>query len=165
MRFRLWMCGLAALVLTCDLAQAGRQRSRCRSSMSSCSAPACGCSPTCACQPCECGGLASAIADGCVRSKSVTLTSSTDCAGGTCRSKTVTTTRGSTAQWKADQLAARGQLVHLGGSFGGGSYEGIGFGATADQATRACCYWGQRTPIEIGTAQGANGWYAVVLYR
>jgi hypothetical protein len=117
MRFRLWMCGAAALVLMCDLAQAGRQRSRCRSAMTSCvSAPACGCPPTCACAPGECAGLAGAIADGCARSKSVTSTSSVDCVGGECRSRTVTKTSSTTsvAQWKADQLAARCQMIQLG---------------------------------------------------
>lgn len=115
--------------------------------------------------------------------RSVTRSQSTECDGSTCRQRTVSvssSTSGhppqansqqpslqqpSLAQWKADQLAARGQLVHLGGSFGGGSAEGIGYGSTAEQATRSCCYWGQRTPIDIGVAQGAIGYYAVVLYR
>ena len=52
-----------------------------------------------------------------------------------------------------------------GGGFGGGSFEGNGFGATADQAIRNSCFWGQRTPIEIGVARGANGYYATIFYR
>jgi len=78
---------------------------------------------------------------------------------------TRSTASGSTAQWKAEQLAASGSLVHLGGGFAGGSAEGIGYGSTAEEAIQRCCYFGQRTPIEIGTAQGATGWYAVVLYH
>ena len=107
------------------------------------------------------------------RTREVTSSKSVDCDGNTCRLRTVSVTSSSSvaqpssvAQWKADQLAARGQLVHLGGGFGGGSHEGIGFGANAEQATQACCFWGQREPIDIGTAQApSGGWYAVVLYR
>lgn len=155
---------MAAVVAAClclvGSVEAGRQR--CRVVSSRCSAPSCECSP-CECQP---GRTSRTAIDIDERSRTVTACSAVDCEGGVCRSRTVTTTRSrSTAQGKADQLAARGQLIHLGGSFGGGSYEGIGFGLTADQATRSCCDWGQRTPIEIGVAQGASGWYAVVLYR
>ena len=69
------------------------------------------------------------------------------------------------AQWKAEQSARIGSVQHLGGGFGGGSFEGNGFGATADQAIRNSCFWGQRTPIEIGVARGANGYYATIFYR
>ena len=69
------------------------------------------------------------------------------------------------AQWKAEQSARLGSVQHLGGGFGGGSFEGNGFGATADQAIRNSCFWGQRTPIEIGVARGANGYYATIFYR
>ncbi len=69
------------------------------------------------------------------------------------------------AQWKAEQSARIGSVQHLGGGFGGGSFEGNGFGPTADQAIRNSCYWGQRTPIEIGVARGANGYYATIFYR
>lgn len=71
---------------------------------------------------------------------------------------------GGSAQAKAHELARRGQLVHLGGGFGGGSREGIGYGSTRDQAIQSACYWGQLAPREIGAAQGAGGWYAVVFY-
>jgi hypothetical protein len=69
------------------------------------------------------------------------------------------------AQWKAEQCARMGAVVHLGGHFGGGSHEGCGFGATADQAIRNSCFWGQLVPIEIGVARGANGYYATIFYR
>ena len=69
------------------------------------------------------------------------------------------------AQWKAEQSARMGSVQHLGGGFGGGSYEGNGFGATPDQAIQNACYWGQRTPIQIGVARGANGYYATIFYR
>ncbi len=69
------------------------------------------------------------------------------------------------AQWKAEQSARMGSVQHIGGGFGGGSFEGNGFGATADQAIRNSCFWGQRTPIEIGVARGANGYYATIFYR
>ena len=69
------------------------------------------------------------------------------------------------AQWKAEQSARIGSVQHLGGGFGGGSFEGNGFGPTPDQAIRNSCFWGQRTPIEIGVARGANGYYATIFYR
>ena len=69
------------------------------------------------------------------------------------------------AQWKAEQSARIGSVQHLGGGFGGGSFEGNGFGPTPDQAIRNACYWGQRTPIEIGVARGSNGYYATIFYR
>jgi hypothetical protein len=69
------------------------------------------------------------------------------------------------AQWKAEQCARMNSVMHLGGGFGGGSFEGCGFGATADQAIRNSCYWGQRTPIEIGVARGSNGYFATIFYR
>lgn len=69
------------------------------------------------------------------------------------------------AQWKAEQCARMGSVQHLGGGFGGGSYEGCGFGATPQQAIQSACFWGQRTPIEIGVARGANGYYSTIFYR
>ena len=71
---------------------------------------------------------------------------------------------GNAAQWKAEQSARMCSVQHLGGGFGGGSFEGNGFGATAQQAIQNCCFWGQRTPIEIGVARGANGYYATVFF-
>lgn len=73
---------------------------------------------------------------------------------------------GGLAQSKAQIQAQAGRCFHPGGSFGGGTHEGCGFSTvSADDAIRHCCYWGQRTPIDIGVAQGPNGWYATVIYR
>jgi hypothetical protein len=70
------------------------------------------------------------------------------------------------AQQKAQQQASEGRMRHVGGSFGSGRYEGVGFSSrSADEAIRKCCYWGQRTPVGIGVARGNGGWYATVLYR
>lgn len=75
-------------------------------------------------------------------------------------------TGGGLAQSKAQIQAQAGRCFHPGGSFGGGTHEGCGFSSvSADDAVRHCCYWGQRTPIDIGVARGANGWYATVIYR
>lgn len=66
------------------------------------------------------------------------------------------------AQDAAVVLAGRGKLVHT----GCGQTEGIGFSTvSADAAIHNCCYWGRRTPIDIGVARGPRGWYAVVRYR
>ena len=71
-----------------------------------------------------------------------------------------------TAQGKAEFLAQVGRVYHPGGSFGGGSYEGCGMNSTRETAISTCCFWGQRTPIEIGVAKASNGmWYAVVFYK
>ena len=70
------------------------------------------------------------------------------------------------AQQKAEEHARLGRGGHLGGSLGAGGFEGTGWSAgSADAAVRSCCYWGQRTPIDIGVARGANGYFAVVHYR
>lgn len=67
------------------------------------------------------------------------------------------------AQGVAEMQARCGQCRHFGGNSG---YEGVGFStASADAAIRNCCYWGQRTPIEIGVARGPRGWFACVRYR
>ena len=66
------------------------------------------------------------------------------------------------AQDAAVVLARRGALVHTGCN----QTEGIGFSTVSEQkAISNCCYWGRRTPIDIGVARGARGWYAVVRYR
>jgi hypothetical protein len=66
------------------------------------------------------------------------------------------------AQDAAIVLARRGSLVHT----GCGQTEGIGFSTvSADAAISNSCYWGRRTPIDIGVARGARGWFAVVRYR
>ena len=70
------------------------------------------------------------------------------------------------AQYKSRVQASQGRMRHIGGSFGGGRYEGVGFSTrSADDAIRNCCYWGRKTPVDIGVVRGANGWYATVLYR
>ena len=72
---------------------------------------------------------------------------------------------GSLAQWKAERQAAEGRLRHVGGGFGGGRYEGVGFSTISpDAAVEACCYWGKRQVREIGVARGRRGWYSTVIY-
>ena len=69
----------------------------------------------------------------------------------------------STAQGVAEIQANRNSMGHCGGNRG---YEGVGFSSrSADEAIRNCCYWGQKTPIEIGVSKGRNGWYACVRYK
>ena len=76
------------------------------------------------------------------------------------------TSAAGSAQWKAEISARSQSVAHIGGGFGGGSHEGNGMGATADQAIRNSCFWGQLTPIEIGVAKSNNGWYyATIFYR
>ena len=66
------------------------------------------------------------------------------------------------AQDAAVVLARRGSLVHA----GCGQTEGIGFSTvSADAAIHNCCYWGRRTPADIGVARCPRGWFAVVRYR
>ena len=70
------------------------------------------------------------------------------------------------AQQKSNTQASQGRMRHLGGGFGGGRYEGVGFSTvSAQDAITRCCYWGQKTPIDIGVQRGNNGWYATVIYR
>jgi len=70
---------------------------------------------------------------------------------------------GLSAQESAELQARRGRVGHMGGAY---RYEGVGYStASADDAIRNCCYYGKRTPIEIGVARGSNGWYACVRYR
>lgn len=69
-----------------------------------------------------------------------------------------------TAQDHAVVLARRGALVHS----GCGQAEGIGFSTLGpEQAKRNSCFWGKRTPVDIGVAWSPirRGWYAVVRYR
>jgi hypothetical protein len=69
------------------------------------------------------------------------------------------------AQWKAERQAAEGRMRHVGGGFGGGCAEGVGFSSvSAEDAIKSCCYWGQRPVREIGVAPGRRGWYATVIY-
>lgn len=70
------------------------------------------------------------------------------------------------AQAKSAVQAAANRLHHVRGSFGAGRYEGVGYSTvSAQDAIQRSCYWGQKTPIDIGVARGRNGWYATVIYR
>jgi hypothetical protein len=79
---------------------------------------------------------------------------------------TVVARRGSvvSAQDHAVVIARRGSLVHS----SCGQYEGIGFSTvSAEQAKRSCCFYGKRTPADIGVAWSPlrRGWFAVIRYR
>lgn len=78
----------------------------------------------------------------------------------------ISNTACSLAQWKAERQAAEGRCRHVGGGFGGGRYEGVGFSTSSpDAAVEACCYWGKRKVREIGVARGRRGWYSTVIYE
>lgn len=79
---------------------------------------------------------------------------------------TVVARRGSvvSAQDHAVVIARRGSLVHS----SCGQYEGIGFSTVSpEHAKRSCCFYGQRTPVDIGVAWSPlrRGWFAVIRYR
>ena len=100
----------------------------------------------------------------------VLVASSQDCPSGSCTAeksaRSFQPIRNSIAQHKANVQASEGRMRHLGGSFGAGRFEGVGFSTvSADAAIQACCYYGQKIPVDIGVARGANGWFATVLYR
>jgi hypothetical protein len=49
-----------------------------------------------------------------------------------------------------------------------GQYEGIGFSTVSpEHAKRSCCFYGKRTPVDIGVAWSPlrRGWFAVIRYR
>ena len=70
----------------------------------------------------------------------------------------------SSAQGVAQIQASRNSMGHCGGNRG--QYEGVGYSSSSSEAAiKRCCYWGQRTPVDIGVARGKNGWYACVRYR
>ena len=72
----------------------------------------------------------------------------------------------SLAQAKAETQASRDRCYHVGGGFGLGKYEGVGYSSvSADDAVKRCCYWGKRNPVDIGVARGRRGWYATVIYE
>lgn len=99
-------------------------------------------------------------------------------ASGSCATTTVTTTQAqpakpapqpaaqgntSTAQGVAILISSTGRFRHWGGNHGP---EGIGLGATPEQALRNCCYFGRYQIADVGYAQMANGsWVAVARYR
>jgi hypothetical protein len=79
---------------------------------------------------------------------------------------TVVARRGSvvSANDHAVVIARRGSLVHS----SCGQYEGIGFSTLSpEHAKRSCCFYGQRTPVDIGVAWSPlrRGWFAVIRYR
>jgi hypothetical protein len=79
---------------------------------------------------------------------------------------TVVARRGSvvSASDHAVVIARRGSLVHS----SCGQYEGIGFSTLSpEHAKRSCCFYGKRTPVDIGVAWSPlrRGWFAVIRYR
>ena len=73
------------------------------------------------------------------------------------------------AQSKAERQAAMQQCCHVGGSFGGARYEGVGFSTVSpEDAVRRCCY-SNRSIREQGVVYGYNrnlrcyGWFATIL--
>lgn len=76
------------------------------------------------------------------------------------------------AERKSSQQASEGVMRHVGGGFGGGRYEGVGFSTRSpDQAIRTCCYYGRRPVREQSAVYGYNrqlrcwGWFATVIYN
>ncbi len=73
------------------------------------------------------------------------------------------------AQSKAERQAAMQRCYHVGGSFGGARYEGVGFSTVSgEEAVQRCCY-SNRSIRESGVAYGYNqrlrcyGWFATIL--
>jgi hypothetical protein len=96
----------------------------------------------------------------------VLLVAALACASVANADTTVVARRGSviSAQDHAAVIARRGSLVHS----SCGQYEGIGFSTlSAEQAKRSCCFYGKRTPVDIGVAWSPlrRGWFAVIRYR
>ena len=72
----------------------------------------------------------------------------------------------SVAEAKASQAASWLTKGHLGGSFGGGNAEGVGFSThSAAAALSSCCYTGQRPVLGSACVRGADGWYACKIYQ
>ncbi len=67
------------------------------------------------------------------------------------------------AQDHATIIARRGSLVHSHCN----QWEGIGMGATPEQARRNCCFFGKRQIVEEGVAWSPvrRMWFAVIRYR
>ena len=78
--------------------------------------------------------------------------------------ESVTTITITTAQQDAETMARTGVLRHC--RTAGGRLEGIGCGASREEAIRNCCYWG-RPYIEIGVARSirTGRYFAVVRYK
>lgn len=73
----------------------------------------------------------------------------------------------SVCEQKAALQASRCSMFHPGGSFGGGSCEGVGCASDPDTALSICCYSNSgRTLIGQAVARGANGlYYACRIFR
>jgi hypothetical protein len=70
------------------------------------------------------------------------------------------------AEAKASRAAAMRFKGHLGGGFGGGRAEGVGFSTrSAQDALNNCCFTGQRRVAGSSVVRGADGWYAVKIYH
>jgi hypothetical protein len=90
------------------------------------------------------------------------------------RSGTSQTSRSSTvysggpqavASAKAQRAASHRIKGHLGGGFGGGNAEGVGFSTrSAQDALNNCCFTGQRRVAGSSVVRGSDGWYAVKIY-
>lgn len=78
--------------------------------------------------------------------------------------ESVTTITITTAQQDAETMARTGILKHC--RTAGGRLEGIGCGASREQAIRNCCFWG-RPYIDLGVARSirTGRYYACVRYR
>jgi len=69
------------------------------------------------------------------------------------------------ADAKAQRAASQRIKGHLGGGFGGGNAEGVGFSTrSAQDALNNCCYTGQRRVAGSAVYRGSDGWYAVKIY-
>ena len=68
-----------------------------------------------------------------------------------------------TAADDAADMARTGIFGHRGTA---GCREGIGYGATPEEALRNCCYYGRYAIREKAVSRGANGrYYAVIRYE
>jgi hypothetical protein len=99
------------------------------------------------------------------------LTATVDAAGNVAytTARIATTPVRGLAQSKAERQAAMQRCCHVGGSFGGAKYEGVGFSTVSgEEAVQRCCY-SNRSIRESGVAYGYNqrlrcyGWFATIL--
>jgi hypothetical protein len=67
---------------------------------------------------------------------------------------------------KARLLASLCRMFHPGGSFGGGSHEGVAVASDPTVALNSCCYYGQLPCIGAAVYRGSNGmYYACRIYK
>lgn len=76
------------------------------------------------------------------------------------------------AEHKNNIQASSGYTRHVGGGFGGGRYEGVGFSTSSpEHALRKCCFYGQRPILEQSVKYGYHkgyrtwGWFATIIYK